>query len=75
MTTTKTPPIRLICILAICTALAACGGNKENDAVRDGPQAVHPSPSALAQGNAATSTDGAYVTGSSKNDGSQPIFP
>lgn len=59
-------------------ALAACGGDAPT--VRDGPQAVHPSPSPLAQGTAPAlaedcGDDGRHcLTVSKAGDGSQPII-
>lgn len=44
--------LRTSSAIALTLTLAACGGGEI--VVRDGPQAVHPSPSALAQGTAAT---------------------
>lgn len=44
---------RHIGVLCAVGLLAACGGT-ENNGVRSGPQAVHPSPSALAQGTSAS---------------------
>jgi hypothetical protein len=43
---------RIVAILGLSAFLAACGGGRDVP-VRDGPQAVHPSPSALAQGTPA----------------------
>ena len=42
--------LRAASALILTLTLAACGGGEI--VVRDGPQAVHPSPSALAQGTA-----------------------
>lgn len=39
-------PIRVICALGVVALLAACSGDQT---VREGPQAVHPSPSELAK--------------------------
>ena len=52
MTLINATPARLLCVLVFGAVLAGCN-NKGNDAVRTGPQAVHPSPSALAQGTPA----------------------
>ncbi|MDF1728308.1 MAG: hypothetical protein P1U53_11230 [Sulfitobacter sp.] len=71
-------------ILTGCTALAllaGCNYDKTNDGVRAGPQAVHPSTSALAQGviaaPAAPQHSGTPVLVESYHpnpyDGSQPI--
>jgi len=38
----------ILALLTVCTVLSACN-NRENDGVRNGPQAVHPSGSALSQ--------------------------
>ena len=53
MTHPFTPTSRRIAgILALGVLLAGCNYNRANDGVRNGPQAVHPSTSALAQGAA-----------------------
>ncbi|MGJ8628628.1 MAG: hypothetical protein ACSHXB_16830 [Sulfitobacter sp.] len=44
---TFSPKIYIAAVLA-GTLLSACTGNNEGTAVRNGPQAVHPSPSPLA---------------------------
>ncbi len=50
------PPFRLTAALTLTTlALAACGST-DNNGVRGGPQAVHPSPSPLAQGSVGAAT-------------------
>ncbi len=78
--------IKITSILAGCTALAACNYDTSNDGVRAGPQAVHPSPSVLAQGGSVTvptSTCGgegqpacasATTYTPVAGDGSRPIF-
>ncbi|MGC1496889.1 MAG: hypothetical protein WA790_13845 [Sulfitobacter sp.] len=40
--------ITLVAAMVATTLLSACGGSKDGETVRNGPQAVHPSPSALA---------------------------
>lgn len=37
-----------IALILAGTMLSACGGSEDGETVRNGPQAVHPSPSALA---------------------------
>lgn len=57
--------------------LAGCNLNRENDGVRGGPQAVHPSPSALAQGTTAPVAAPAAAPSTYTpvaGDGSQPII-
>ena len=72
---------RLTAATTLLAALAACGGAEMT--VRDGPQAVHPSPFPLAQGSAAVTANATamvdpapapalYVPAA--NDGSQPII-
>ncbi len=45
MTFSKTS---LIAVILAGALVSGCGGDKDNESVRNGPQAVHPSPSALA---------------------------
>lgn len=62
--------------LAATALLVGCNLNKDNDNVRPGPQAVHPSTSALAQG-AVTVTEPAPASATyvpQPGDGSQPII-
>ena len=49
MTHALSRPARLAGALALAAFLAACGGGQDIKGVRDGPQAVHPSPSELAK--------------------------
>jgi len=60
MTTTVRTTIRLACVLTFGGLLTACGG-PDLSGVRAGPQAVHPSPSALAQSTTPAECD--YITG------------
>ena len=46
---TKARAIKAILGLGLATTVAACGGSYADVAVRGGPQAVHPSASALSQ--------------------------
>ncbi len=77
-------PVKVAAILAFGALLAGCN-NSANDGVRGGPQAVHPSPSALAQGTTVTTTVAAPAStcgGEGQHacytpragDGSQPII-
>ncbi len=83
--------LRAFVALGALAALSACGVSYSGNAlpVRGGPQAVHPSPSALAQGAALVATTpvaysvaptcnstygGADCSVSTANDGSQPII-
>lgn len=61
MTLTQKSPIRFACALTLAGLLSACGGGPDLSGVRAGSQAVHPSPSALAQ--ATTPTECEYTTG------------
>ena len=77
------PARRLAFGLALAATVAACNTNTANDGVRNGPQAVHPSPSALAQGTtvapapmatATCGTPGAPACYAPQpDDGSQPF--
>ena len=62
---------RIVAILGLSAFLAACGGGRDVP-VRDGPQAIHPSPSALAQGTAATPV--ATTTGDSSIALAETLF-
>lgn len=71
--------MRITSVIALSAGtllLAGCNTNKDNDGVRGGPQAVHPSTSALAQGTSAApvpvQTAPAYTPVA--GDGSQPII-
>lgn len=57
---------RIVAVLACSAALAACDV-ADNNAVRNGPQAVHPSPSKLAQGTPVASS--APATRAASDDG------
>lgn len=72
--------LRLIGTTLTLATLAACGG-RGDVTVRNGPQAVHPSPSALAQGTTVAVTQPAtapmtqtYTYTPIAGDGSQPII-
>ena len=81
-------PPRAVIALGLLAALSACGSGPVP--VRDGPQAVHPSPSALAQGAAFSAAPShahaghaqhcaahhghACGYGGGVNDGSRPII-
>lgn len=41
--------VKSLSAVALAGLLTACGNDPTDDVVRTGPQAVHPSPSALAQ--------------------------
>lgn len=71
-------PLRLTVTILSLATLAACGG-RGDVTVRNGPQAVHPSPSALAQGTAVAQSAPApvvqtYTYTPVAGDGSQPII-
>lgn len=79
-------PARLALALGMAALLGACGGG--GDYIRPGPQDIHPSPSALAQGAYIAVDDGRIITPSATacgtygspchsaaaNDGSTPII-
>lgn len=82
-------PRTLAILLASAALLAGCNYNTANDGQRAGPQAVHPSPSPLAQGGTdAVAADPITTCGDlgeapcaatapytpAANDGSQPII-
>jgi len=66
--------LRASSALAFTLTLAACGGGEVP--VRDGPQAVHPSPSTLAQGTATPTCHSHSGKGchGHAHDGSAPII-
>lgn len=66
--------LRTSSAIALTLTLAACGGGEI--IVRDGPQAVHPSPSTLAQGTATPHCHDHHNKGchGHAHDGSAPII-
>ena len=68
----KQPFARVLGILVLGAALSGCNYNRANDGVRAGPQAVHPSTSALAQGAVAVAP---VVTTSCGGLGEAPCTP
>jgi len=69
----KQTPAGLAGILLLGAALSGCNYNTANDGIRNGPQAVHPSTSALAQRTSAGAP--VAVAGISPADVTDVIFP
>jgi hypothetical protein len=69
-------PLKILGACALVAFVAACGGRETP--VRGVPQAVHPSPSALAQGTGYAQAPAPVATVTHytphANDGSQPII-